>query len=131
MPRFGCFKYEFHPHYSDPKSADYLTLHIRNAYAPDSPFAHLTDMAQTLADLIKQAEAKRPDVKRAQCGSWINDVPNFTTLFPPAWNDLLRAEVRHAEVITWIDLRHVGGAPSCSCTSGVRRVGGAPRASAH
>ncbi|MCD6360942.1 MAG: hypothetical protein J7M38_08745 [Armatimonadetes bacterium] len=83
----GCFQHEFRPCYADPDAGDHLTLHIRNAFAPDSPFHHLPEMADSLLEVTARAARERPDVEWIQCGSWLNSVPPFASLFPPSWSE--------------------------------------------
>jgi len=81
----GCFRYEFAPYYADKESGDHLTLHVSNAYQPDSPFEHVPEMVESLKEILKRSREERPDVDRAQCGSWLNSFPPFAGLFPPSW----------------------------------------------
>ncbi|MGD9494784.1 MAG: hypothetical protein AB7Y46_00610 [Armatimonadota bacterium] len=81
----GCFRFEFAKYYADEHSPDHITLHVRNAYRPDSPFRHLAEMAASLQEILDRAEAVRPDVEWVQCGSWLNSLPPFAGLFPPSW----------------------------------------------
>ena len=82
----GCFQYEFRPFYAaSADSEDHLTLHVRNAHQPDSPFHHLPEMAASLREIVARAEAERPDVRRVQCATWLNSLPPFAGLFPEEW----------------------------------------------
>lgn len=82
---FGGFFYEFIPQYGIVDSPDFLTLHFRNYFYPDSPFKHLDKVKNGLRNLIVAAIAECPDVKFVQCGTWLNDVDAFIQLFPPVW----------------------------------------------
>ncbi|MBT4815494.1 MAG: hypothetical protein HN742_05750 [Lentisphaerae bacterium] len=84
---FGCFKYEYRSFYAEPDSADHLTLHVRNAYQPDSPFQHVPEMARSLQEIAACAAQERPDVACVQCATWLNSLPPFAKLFPPSWTD--------------------------------------------
>ncbi|NOY83203.1 MAG: hypothetical protein GXP31_19590 [Kiritimatiellaeota bacterium] len=81
----GCFQYEFRPFYAEPDSEDHLTLHVRNAYQPDSPFRHFPEMVADLLEIVSRARRERPDVSMAQCATWLNSLPPFANLFPPSW----------------------------------------------
>ncbi len=81
----GCFQYEFRPFYAEPDSEDHLTLHVRNAYQPDSPFQHFSEMVDSLKQVVSRAELERPDVNMVQCATWLNSLPPFARLFPSAW----------------------------------------------
>lgn len=87
---FGCFKYEYHSFYVEPDSEDHLTLHVRNAYQPDSPFGHFDEMVASLREIVSRAEQERPDVAMAQCATWLNGLPPFAKLFPQSWRDSAR-----------------------------------------
>jgi len=84
---FGCFKYEYRPFYAEPESADHLTLHVRNAYRPDSPFRHVSGMIESLRAIAACAPRERPDVTWVQCATWLNSFPPFAKLFPQVWTD--------------------------------------------
>jgi hypothetical protein len=83
----NCFRYQFDPSYHSTEGEDYLTLHFRNAFRPDSPFRRLDDLAGMLTTALEKAVAERPDVKMAQMGSWVNSVPAFASIFPAPWTD--------------------------------------------
>lgn len=81
------FTYEFRPDYrsigkGDP---DLLTLHFRNAFVPDSPFAHLEELRQGLREILEKARRERPDVTGMQCATWLVSLESFASLFPPSW----------------------------------------------
>ena len=81
----GCFTCEYTAFYAEPESADHLTLHVRNAHQPDSPFQHLPEMIENLQSLIAGAQRERADVMWVQCGTWLNSFPPFARLFPQVW----------------------------------------------
>ncbi len=81
----GCFQYEYRPFYAEPDSEDHLTLHVRNAFQPDSPFQHFSEMVASLQEIVSRAERERPDVERVQCATWLNSFPPFARLFPRSW----------------------------------------------
>ena len=81
----GCFQYEFRPFYTEPSSEDYLTLHVRNAYQPDSPFKHFGQMVASLREITSRAKKERPDATMLQCGTWLNRLPPFAGLFAASW----------------------------------------------
>ena len=82
------FMYEFHHEYfRPPDSGDLLTLHFRNYFAPDSPANHVGELAAKLRGLVAKARAERPEVKKVQCASWLNDIPFFLALFPDEWRE--------------------------------------------
>ena len=82
---YNGFMYEFCPEYESDSNEDFLTLHFRNYFAPESPFAHGTELKQGLRKIVKCAMQERPDVKQVQCASWLNNVPKFISLFPKEW----------------------------------------------
>ncbi|MFA6566571.1 MAG: hypothetical protein WCS96_00015 [Victivallales bacterium] len=83
---FAGFMYEFHHEYFEPPdSGELLTLHFRNYFAPDSPSDHGNELAARLSELVAKARVERPDVRKVQCASWLNNIPFFLRLFPDAW----------------------------------------------
>lgn len=62
-----------------------LTLHFTNTVDPDSPLRHLPELRAGLQRLLAEARERHPELTFAYCGSWLNSVPRFTDLFPPAW----------------------------------------------
>jgi len=82
---FAGFMYEFHPEYFGPDVPDFLTLHFRNYFAPDSPFNHTLELAKGLLRLINESRQARPDVTQVQCATWLNNIAPFQKLFPPEW----------------------------------------------
>ncbi len=86
----GCFSYEFRPFYAEPESDDHLTLHVRNAHQPDSPFQHASELVANLQQVVSRAESERPEVEWAQCATWLNSLPPFARLFPPVWTETSR-----------------------------------------
>lgn len=85
FPFFG-FSYEFIPKYGEQESPDFLTLHFRNYFWPDSPFKHIPELRDGISKLLAQAKRERPDVKNVQCGTWLNSLEFFRGLFPDAWH---------------------------------------------
>ena len=79
---FGFFLYEFADSFADEKR---IELHMGNIFAPDAPMIHLDDRANELADLIRDARERAPDVKYIFSESWFNSHPKFMTLFPDEW----------------------------------------------
>jgi hypothetical protein len=76
---------EVRPEYYSESPEIFLTLHFRNYFAPDSPFAHKQELANGLLQLIEEFLLKHPTVERVQCASWLNNVPDFLSLFPDEW----------------------------------------------
>lgn len=79
--------YEFHPEYDVDGSPDFMSFHFRNYFAPDTPFNHRDKLIGGLRRTIKKAAEERPDITMAQCATWLNDVPAFSSLFPPVWKE--------------------------------------------
>jgi hypothetical protein len=82
---FAGFTYEFHPEYAGPETPDWLTLHFRNYFAPDSPFQHVPELVAGLLEILENAQRKRPKVTQVQCASWLNNLEPFQKLFPEEW----------------------------------------------
>jgi hypothetical protein len=78
--------------------ADRIHLHIYNVYRPHSPLGDMRpEFTASLLQLLKDSLVRRPDVQTVACGSWLNSVPTFLDLFPPAWaqSAVLSPEVRY------------------------------------
>ena len=82
---FAGFTYEYHPEYFGPPRPDLLTLHFLNAFAPESPFEHHRQLCDGLRTIVQRTRVERPDVVRAQCATWLNNVAPFTRFFPAEW----------------------------------------------
>ncbi|MEI8245680.1 MAG: hypothetical protein WCI51_07615 [Lentisphaerota bacterium] len=83
---YAGFSYEFRVRYcTADANGDFLTLHFRNYFYPDSPFKHLDEIKAGLLELIKFTRDTRSDVTMAQCGTWLNSVQAFANLFPAEW----------------------------------------------
>lgn len=62
-----------------------VALHIHNANRPDSPFSDMPVLASDLLRLLKDAKSSNPRVEQVRCATWLNNLPIFQSLFPPAW----------------------------------------------
>ncbi len=80
--RFHGFTYAYR---EEPESR--IDLHFTNCFVPDSPFHHTDKLAAGLQALLEGSARERPDMGLVSCGSWLNDLPPFQSLFPPAWLD--------------------------------------------
>jgi hypothetical protein len=81
------FTYEYFPEYGTNNKEEFLTLHFRNFYAPDSPFNHSHELAKGLRTIVSNTIKERPDVKQVQCASWLNNLSQFLQLFPTEWQE--------------------------------------------
>lgn len=76
---------------------DHHGEHIANAYRPRSPLGEMwAPFGESLRRLLRHVREAHPHVSTVGCASWLNDVPRFAQLFPPAWS-------REATVIEPID----------------------------
>ena len=74
---------------------DYIALHIANVYQPKSPLSEMRGaFRDTLLQLLRDTQARRPEVETVRCGSWLNSAPPFQTLFPKSWRDSAKASSR-------------------------------------
>lgn len=81
---FGCFRYHPHPEMSA------ISLHIRNNSMPHSPFDDLPSCFRSLRQLGETASGNEPfEITEVICGSWLNDLPVFLSLFPPSYLESL------------------------------------------
>lgn len=62
-----------------------LILHFTNTVGPDSPLRHVPELRRGLARLVAGIRSDHPGVSVVYCGTWLNSVPSFSGLFPPAW----------------------------------------------
>ena len=77
-----------------------LTLHFRNAFAPDSPFDDRDRLVTGLSQAVREAVHDHPGVTRIECQSWLNKFPPFADLFPRAWRQ--GAVIEHPSIsIAW------------------------------
>ncbi len=76
---YGCFSRDY--------AEDRVHLHFTNVLQPKSPFWDMPALTRSLLKLLVDLEHDRPDIRRVQCGSWINNFPPFRSLFPPEWRD--------------------------------------------
>ncbi|MGF1723043.1 hypothetical protein L4D20_23880 [Vibrio kyushuensis] len=63
----------------------FIKLHISNAALPNSPFDDKLGMASDLLRLLLDTKAEHPSVTHVRCGTWLNNLPIFLSLFPPSW----------------------------------------------
>jgi len=82
---YAGFTFEYHCEYFGPEKPDFLTLHFRNYYAPDTPFNHRKELIAAILKIIEKSEKARPDVVKVQCASWLNNIEPFYSLFPDQW----------------------------------------------
>lgn len=81
------FMSEAHSEYYSDSPELLLTLHFRNRFAPDSPFAHQAELAAGLREIVTEFSAVHPEIERVQCASWLNNRPEFLALFPDEWKN--------------------------------------------
>lgn len=74
---------------------DRLSLHIGNVYKPRSPLSDMRiPFAASLIRLLCDSRLRRPDVEVVRCGSWLNSAPPFQALFPEAWMQSARLNLK-------------------------------------
>jgi hypothetical protein len=72
----------------DYRGDECLNIHIANTYRPASPLSEKrNDFAACLIRLLKDSQARRPEITVVACGSWLNSAPAFGALFTQAWHD--------------------------------------------
>ena len=74
---FGCWRYDIRD--------EVVALHFRNAVKPESPFDDLPLLAADLLQLLKNAKETNPAITKVSCGTWLNNLPVFRSLFPSSW----------------------------------------------
>jgi hypothetical protein len=81
---FGNLRYHAHPETSA------ISLHIRNNCMPSSPFDDLPACFHSLRQLGEAAATTEPyEIAEVFCGSWLNDLPVFLSLFPASYRESL------------------------------------------
>lgn len=82
---FGNLRYHAHPEMTA------ISLHIRNNGMPRSPFDDLAACFRSLRRLAEAASAAEPyPITEVFCGSWLNDLPVFLSLFPASYRQSLQ-----------------------------------------
>ncbi|MDD2706554.1 MAG: hypothetical protein PHV34_00990 [Verrucomicrobiae bacterium] len=76
----GCFAWNQPP--SDNSRA---LLHFYNACCPNSPFEQMDALRDDLLQCLADMRAKAPSVIQVSCGSWINNLEPFLSLFPETY----------------------------------------------
>jgi hypothetical protein len=62
-----------------------VARHFYNAACPESPFADAEALRDDLRHCVHASSREVPGVEWVQCGSWVNNLPPFQSLFPPAY----------------------------------------------
>ena len=73
---FHCWWYTVHD------GGTHLALHLINAYQPESPFANLNHFLTTMLQAVEHAVDAYPSIKVVSCGSWLNGLTKFQSLWP-------------------------------------------------
>jgi len=81
---FGCFGFGSHP------EDNAISIHIRNACRPHSPFDDLPACFRSMKAICEAAEAGPFPVRKVTCGTWLNDLSVFVGLFPPSYRATLK-----------------------------------------
>ncbi len=87
---YECWTYNY--------SGNQVHLHIGNVYQPRSPLSDMyIPFAASLIRLLRNVQVEQPDTEIVRCGSWLNSIPPFQTLFPEQWKQSARlvSEVRY------------------------------------
>ena len=74
---YGCWKYDI--------INECVVLHFENAVRPQSPFDDIQTLARDLSRLLEEAKASNPQLTQVRCGTWLNNLPAFQSLFPHSW----------------------------------------------
>jgi hypothetical protein len=76
---FHCWWYTIHDDNS------HLSLHLINAYQPDSPFDQLNHFLLTMLKAVEHAASIYSSLKIVSCGSWLNQLSKFQQLWPESF----------------------------------------------
>jgi len=84
---YGCWRYNIRD-----DNEKVILIHIANAYQPDSPFdkIHFPLFVSDLLEMLHHARAAYPQATILRCGTWMNHIPKFVSLFPNLWADNLK-----------------------------------------
>jgi hypothetical protein len=74
--QFCCWWYTIHEDETN------VAVHLINAYQPCSPFSRYDHFVKTFYLAIMDAINKYPSIKKASCGSWLNNHRTFQSLWP-------------------------------------------------
>ena len=77
---FHCFWYDMH------QGDTLVAVHFINADVPESPFADISALASDLRRCIADAVEKYPNTHAVECGTWMNDSPQFLQLWPDLYH---------------------------------------------
>jgi len=75
---YGCFTRDYRP--------PFVHLHFSNATRPRSPFEDMPALVRSLLHLLEERQRDEPGITTVACSSWLNSLPPFQDLFPPAWH---------------------------------------------
>ncbi len=86
IPWFGCIGYT-----EDQRDPERAALHFYNACCPDSPFADTEALLDDMRQCLRHLRDALPLVRRVSCGSWVNNLRPFLSLFPACYGESLVA----------------------------------------
>ena len=81
---FGSFRFAEHP------GEGAISLHIANRGGACSPFEDMKGCFECLRDLCTAVETLTFPVSMVTCGTWLNDRPDFLSLFPASYRNSLQ-----------------------------------------
>ena len=81
---FGSFRFAEHP------GEGAISLHIANRSGIRSPFEDMKGCFECLRNLCAAAETLTFPVSMVTCGTWLNDRPEFLSLFPASYRSSLQ-----------------------------------------
>ena len=89
---YECWTYEC---WTSDDGVDNVSLHIANVYQPKSPLSEMwSQFRGKLLELLIDVKKQNPDLKMVYCGSWMNSMAPFQTLFPKSWHDSASVSAR-------------------------------------
>lgn len=94
---FGCIGYA-----TDPRNPSGAALHFYNACCPESPFADKDALFDDMRQCVRHIRDAEPLVQMISCGSWINNLEPFLSLFPdPYASSLLVSDPNTKSGLGW------------------------------
>jgi hypothetical protein len=94
---FGCIGYN-----TDPRDPTRAALHFYNACCPGSPFEDMDALFDDMRQCVRHLRDADPRVQRVSCGSWINNLQPFLSLFPACYaSDLVVSDPNAKSGMGW------------------------------
>ncbi len=117
---FGCIGYA-----SDQRDPTRAALHFYNACCPGSPFSDMDALFDDMRQCVRHIRSADPRIQRVSCGSWINNLQPFLSLFPACYVSSLQVSDPNAKsgMGWWGQFVRRDGTPNEERAEKLRRTG--------